>query len=596
MFGGTRYWAAGPFLFPIIITIGGLFFLSYLRSDESNRGFVMPGDFFFWLLLIAYVAIRALAFSDVPFETWTECFLLTTAWFLYGCLSDLGNQKNAWTLTVSLLFLAAIIQAGLAINLHWNDSRMVLWIPRPAHYEMRASGTYICPNHYAHFLQMAMIIAFGVLLTARIRLWLKFLAGYTFFLCAIPLVLSLSRSGFLGTFAGLSVILLGKALRMGWKRVTGALVALSVTGFILVFALWQYFEPVKNRLGNDFTNNIRISKVWPDTWSMIRNEGFWGTGPGTFAHTFERHREAFSYSDLYLEYAHNEFLNTIAEYGWLVSIAWFAGLLFMVAVWIRKTVTTTSDKASMIPIIMLGLFTGTFVHAIFDFNLHIPSNALLFVGLLGILYGQGVFHQVWDRKSSMSVRSTKVFCAAGVLFCAVFIYFTLRLMMGSYHEHRMRLFDEAGKPEEKYQAASKVRAWTPWYSRGWTILGLEHRKKAFWLRVPEKRQAEIELSRAAYEEALRRNKLDKVALAGLMELARMEGRNEEALRLIEQLRELTPFDIQVRIQQGLIFRELGQYQDALDVFLEAQQMRSDRGRQIQLNIRKLRGLIAEEKN
>lgn len=596
LFGGTRYWAAGPFLFPIFISTAGLFCISYFKAEETGRGLVLPKDYFFWTLLIAYVIVRALAFSPVPFETWTECFLLTSAWLLYGSLSDLGNQKNAWTLTAGLFFLAAIIQAGWAINLHWNESRMVLWIVRPEHYEMRASGTYICPNHYAHFLQMAMIVAWGVLFTPRVRLWFKFLAGYTFLICAIPLVLSLSRSAVIGTFIGISVILLGKALRKGWKRTAGALLLLLAIGFLALFALWNFFEPFHKRLANDITNNIRISQVWPDTWSMIKKEGFWGTGPGTFANAFDTHREAFSSSNLYLEYAHNEFLNTLAEYGWLVSILWMLGLLTLLIVWIRKTVSTPSDKAAMIPIIMMALFSGTFAHAVFDFNLHIPSNALLFIGLLGILYGQGVFHKIWGRKSSLSILATRMFCVSGFILCMVLLFFTLRLMMGSFYEHRMNLMDEAGNFEEKYKAASKIRAWTPWNARGWTSLGLEHRKKAFWLNVPEKKQAEIDLSRKAYQEALRRNNLDKIAVAGLMELARMEGRNKEALRLVEQLKELAPFDIQVRIQQGLILRELGQYQAALDVFLEAKTMRSDRARQINLNIKKLRTLIAQQQD
>lgn len=591
LFGGTRYWAAAPFIFPILVSTAGLFLLTYFRSDQNGRGLLLPKDYFFWLILLGYVACRALFFTPVPFETWTEGFLLTIAWLLYGCLSDLGNQKNAWSLTTFLLMIAGVAQASYAIILHVNDSRMVLWQIRPEQYEMRASGTFICPNHYAHFLQMVMIIAFVVLLTPKAKVWLKLFAGYTFILSAIPLVLSLSRSGIIGTFVGLAVVYLCKALRKGWKKITIALIGFTAVAGISGVALWNY-APIQARLDNDLTNNIRIMQVWPDTWAMVKGEGFWGAGPGTLAQTFDQYREKFSSSDLYLEYAHNEFLNTLAEYGWLISFLWLFAVVWMVILWLKKAVNTSSDQAAMIPIAMLGLTAGTFAHAVFDFNLHIPSNALLFIGLLGILYGQGLYSGVWERKP-LSVLSTRIFCGTGFLLCLILIGFTLRLMMGSFYERRMEFSNTSEKFEAKYNYAEKMRAWTPWYWVGWTKLGLEYRKEAFWLRDPEQRQRKIDLSRDAYTEALHRNQLDKIALAGLMELARMENKPEEALRVVETLRELAPFDVRVRIQQGLILRELDRNQEALEVFQEAKRIKRGQDKQIDLNIKRLRQLLSQ---
>ncbi len=593
LFGGTRFWAAGPFWLPVLMALGAFLAVTFVRTWKTSAGLCLPRDFFFWSLILLYVAIRAAFFTPIAFETWTELLFLLTAWLLYGVLSDVGNQASSWTLGSFIILSWVLIQSLYAISHHWHGNTMVLYLPRPAQYGMRASGTYICPNHFAHFILMGMVLAFALVFTPRVRLGLRIFAGYVFIPATIALILSHSRSGMIGAFAGISAVCLGKALRKGWKRVVCILLLLTLMGAGCIFALLQFYPPMRARMVRDVQNNIRISQVWPDTWRMIEGEGFWGAGPGVYINVFEKYREHFSSSRLHLEYAHNEFLNTLAEYGWAASAVFLLLLGWLFARWIRAAVKSESDQTAMIPITMLGLSAGTFAHAFFDFNLHIPANGLLFVALIGWLTGVGIYRHVWKNLRPISTLKLRCYALFGFVACLVMIPFVTRMMVGGWYEYRMIKAEEQAELVEKAAYSEKMRAWMPWASRGWMEMGNELREKAFWEQGSEKQQF-ITASREAYEKALALNNYDSEAQQGLVELARIEKRPEQALVEVRRLLELTPFELQVRIQYGLILRELDRPEEALEVFEAAQRLDAPFSKQVDLNIRRLRQIIKQK--
>ncbi|MGA0332727.1 MAG: O-antigen ligase family protein [Kiritimatiellia bacterium] len=592
LFGGTRFWAAGPFWLPLLLMLSVMTGLTGWKAYRDRSGLALPPDFPFWGGLCGYVLIRALFFTPVPFETWTELAFLLTAWFLYGVFSDLGSRAHAGAISTTLLLCLVLILCIGAIQQHWNGSAMVLWIPRPAQYGMRASGTFICPNHFAHFLHMGLVTAFAVMLSPRSRISLRIFAGYVALVSTGVLVLTHSRSGLIGAFVGISVVCLGKALRKGWKRVAAVLIGLSFSALAAVFALLRFYPPMRERMVRDIQNNIRISQVWPDTWNMIQGEGFWGAAPGVFANVFDQYREHFSASNLYLEYAHNEFLHTLAEYGWLASAGMLGMLIWMAVRWTVAVVRAPSAQDAMIPLVLLALMLSTLAHAVFDFNLHIPSNGLLFVGLLGVWHGQGLRQGLW-KPWVLPPRWTQIYGLSCALICLILIPFVFRMMIGSWHEHQMGIAERNDEMEAVYQRAERLRVWMPWYARGWTQLGQEKRSAAFWMMDETLRKSRVEEARAAYEKALSMNIYDKTALWGLIELARMEKQFEEAYRLMGDLRKLHPFDQSIQIQEGLLLREMGRLEEALKVFEDAAKKQGSGARQIRLNIRSLRRILRE---
>ncbi|MEX2608157.1 MAG: O-antigen ligase family protein [Kiritimatiellia bacterium] len=594
LFGGTAFWASAPFLGVMLSTLAAYQIFNFRKSLQNGKSILAPPGTLLWGLVVIYAVIRAFG-SPVPYETWSEAYLLTCGLLLYVTFADLGNQRKMLNRVAYPVLGAAVALSMWSLSLHWHESTMVLWLPRPEHYGMRASGTFICPNHFAHFLQMGIILAVSLTAGSKQPLHLRLFAGYTLVMALPALVLTLSRAGWIGTICGVGLVLLLRALRKGWKRVLVIGSSLLVGLPVAFFLLWKLYPPIQTRINERTLRDIRITQIWPDTWNMIQGEGFWGSGPGTYAQVFEQYREHFSSMRLHLLYAHNDYLHTLAEYGWAVT-AVISGLLIRLLVyWSVKGVRASSEKRAVIPVTMAGLLGGTMVHAVFDFNLHITANALLFVSLLGAWYGQGTYLNCWKHRPLSNWRG-RTLMAGSAFLGLVLLVPTVRYGMGGFHEYRMRQALEESDSEAADQHAAAMRMWTPSQWRGWTRLGDSLRNQAFWMRDPDQKTRIIEQSREGYETALHWNSFDRDALAGLIELANMEGREEEALALFEELERIAPFSQQVQIRKALTLRKLGRHGEALAVFEKLVREQKISTRQVQLNIRQLKRLIQEQQD
>jgi O-antigen ligase len=84
--------------------------------------------------------------------------------------------------------------------------------------------------------------------------------------------------------------------------------------------------------------------------------------------------------------AHNDYLHFISEAGLplIAIIAWM-----MIALY-RKGFQKLKNPSRLVRGVTLGAMSGItaiLVHSIFDFNLHIPANALLFTVLAATVVG-----------------------------------------------------------------------------------------------------------------------------------------------------------------------------------------------------------------
>lgn len=587
LYGGTRFWASSPFLFVGFCLIGFHQALSWRGVSRGGGDLRPPAGLVPALALLLYVVIRAVAGTAVVYETWTELYHLGAALLIYVVCVDLGTLRHAWPQAQLVLYVGGSLQAMYAVGLHLQDSREVLWLLRPESYGMRASGTWICPNHFAHFLQMASVVALAAFLTPKTRLYLRLVAGYALLWMVPALLLSQSRAGLLGLLVGFGVLFALKFARKGWKATLGLAGAGGVAALVGAAGVRVAFPGMYSRIVKGLKGDIRFSAFWPDTWRMIREEGVWGVGPGGFKHVFEQYRESFSHSHLYMDYAHNEVLHVLADYGWIPTGALLAGILIAMGVLTKKSLTEEEEEKAMVSLLLLALGLSSLAHAVFDFNFHIMANGLVFVMLMGLLEGLGRQKGVWTAPSVPRAWG-KPLCGAGLGLSIVALAAAVLLFLGSVSEYRL---DEARvrKDSEAVSVhAAAMRRWTPMYWRGWTEKGLLLRKEAFWLRDPVIKTERIGQSREAYREALKRNPYDRIALIGLVELAKMEKDPRRALEGLNRLEQQAPFDVRVRIQKGLALQKLGRLEESLQVFEEAKRLRGRPDKQIDLNLRYLR--------
>jgi O-antigen ligase len=137
------------------------------------------------------------------------------------------------------------------------------------------------------------------------------------------------------------------------------------------------------------------------TWRIFLDHPIIGTGLGTLQQVYPPYETL--YDGRIVNHTHNDYLEALAETGLLGGIccAWFLGALFIGA--LRHLQDDGNSFANML---RLGGWTGCcglLVHSLVDFNLHIPSNLLLFL-LMSLLATADIAQPSEEARRRVRVR------------------------------------------------------------------------------------------------------------------------------------------------------------------------------------------------
>src|SRR5262249_32078106 len=143
--------------------------------------------------------------------------------------------------------------------------------------------------------------------------------------------------------------------------------------------------------------------IWSDTGSMIQAHPVLGVGLGAYKTAYPLYGRGDG--SLLIDYTHNDYLQLIADCG---IVGGTIALAFLVILF--RTISRCVDAANPVSrAVSLGCAGGIFailVHSLFDFNLQIPSNALLFLILLSVVSevgsarASGEFGREWPRTAA----------------------------------------------------------------------------------------------------------------------------------------------------------------------------------------------------
>jgi O-antigen ligase len=129
-----------------------------------------------------------------------------------------------------------------------------------------------------------------------------------------------------------------------------------------------------------------------------------GTGLGTLQQVYPPYETV--YDGKIVNHAHNDYLEALAETGILGGICcgWFVLTLFLDGLLFLRS----SDNSFAATLRLCG-WTGCWgllIHSLVDFNLHIPSNLLLFL-LMGLLATAQIANHVPLRSRVRIRRSSE---------------------------------------------------------------------------------------------------------------------------------------------------------------------------------------------
>jgi O-antigen ligase len=406
----------------------GVMLLWGMRLWLSPRAQLLWPPICWVVLAFSLYALARYCTSDIEYLAREELLhVLVYAFLFFAILNNLQRQETIQIISLTLIFLAMAI-AFYAFYQFVRDSDYVWRFIKP--YPHRGSGTYICPNHLAGFLEMLLPLSLAYTLTSRLKPVAKILTGYAALAITTGIAVSLSRGGWLSTALALLVLFGVLCCYRGYRLPALLVLALLMVAGFFIFSQSYLIQMRLKQLPDErskVTEDMRFA-LWQPAIRMWEDHPWWGVGPAHYDARFRGYRpEGVQLSPLR---THNDYLNTLADWGLagtaLVALAWVFLGLGVFKTWPQLRLSTGdlgaksgSNKFAFVVGASAGLLAILF-HSAVDFNLHIPANAILAVALMALLSGCLRFatERYWIGLRGWSKCLASVVLAAGIVYLA----------------------------------------------------------------------------------------------------------------------------------------------------------------------------------
>jgi O-antigen ligase len=264
-----------------------------------------------------------------------------------------------------------------------------------------AQGTFVNRNHFAGLLAMLLPFAAiaGVNLMTRSRNR-NGIAGYAFGAIVAPIMMlaivqSLSRMGFVAMALSLLAMLFVYSMTELSPRRRWFAVCVVVLGMALSAVLMPTQRVVARLLqtGTEGSSLTRV-ELWKSALNLWRHYPVFGSGAGSFEFVIPRYEVSpMSYT---ADFAHNDYLQGLAELGIVGFCVPLCFLVYMLILAIRSVRFANSRAIRSLALACFGALVAILVHSLADFNLYIPSNAMLVSWICGMIAGLAALQQVGE--------------------------------------------------------------------------------------------------------------------------------------------------------------------------------------------------------
>ena len=283
-------------------------------------------------------------------------------------------------------FVWFLLALGFAVSVfgilqHLTFNGKLYWV-REMRYGGIPFGPYVNRNHFAGLVELLAPPGLAALVMGKVRRDQWLLVGLFSLFPVAALFLSASRGGIISFLVQVGLLLLLIWLRRGERKQLVAVAAVLLVAGALV--TWLGVERALQRFSSYRTLEVgedkRISMA-RDTWRIFLEHPLLGTGLGTLRDVFPKYETL--YDGKVVNHTHNDYLEALAETGLAggACCAWFLAVLMIRG--IRHVRSGTSGLLAALQMGALVSCGGVLAHSMVDFNLHIPSNALLFLLLAG---------------------------------------------------------------------------------------------------------------------------------------------------------------------------------------------------------------------
>lgn len=372
--GGVEEWARS-----ILETGAALLFLIYALRFYFNKkehlvlSPLLPPLGLFLLIVVGQWFFHA---SVSPYSTRTESLLVLTGLIFLFLTVQAFRTLQDWRGFVWFGMGLGFAISVFAILQHLTFNGKMYWF-RELPYGGVPFGPYANRNHFAGFVELVLPLALVPLVLGRVRRERLALVGLFAVLPIAALFLSASRGGIVSFCVQLTLLGYLILRRRGLGKHLLAVVAVLFAALLMVS--WLGVGQILQRFSSFQSLEVTAGKraaMRKGAWHIFLDHPLAGTGLGTFQIVYPPYETL--YDAKVVNHAHNDYLEALAETGLLGGLccAWFLIVLLR-----QSFLRFRQNNYSFVGALQLsGIVAclGFLVHALVDFNFHIPSNLLLF--------------------------------------------------------------------------------------------------------------------------------------------------------------------------------------------------------------------------
>jgi hypothetical protein len=369
-----------------------------------------------------------------PLLTGSVDYANSAAWILRGALllgtilfvSDL-SQSSRWLLR--LWYVVGLVGgsiAFLALLQKATGAQMIFWQPPPPP-EFGVTtffATYFYHGNAGAFLNLVWPLSAGLVIRAFTRQsqpGMRALWTIVFVVTIAGVLANTSRMA--QVVALVLLVVIGVHFGPGLlRRLPGAQKSVVTAGalalVLVLIALAQatHLEQPLNRwqtVGEQLPADARwqASRVALGTLPSV---GFFGFGPGTFRVVFPGYNIGSGHAvPGTWRFLHQDYLQTVMEWGWLGSSLWallfFGGMAVGILSYHKYAMRDWLPRRRVIQPLAIVALGGVAMHALVDFPFQIESLQLYVATYLGLCWGSSL----WHAKSEIRRHSSKTMVRTG---------------------------------------------------------------------------------------------------------------------------------------------------------------------------------------
>jgi O-antigen ligase len=334
-----------------------------------------------WPLLgIIAVGIVQLAFhwTPNPFLTRVELLRLAAYLIIFFLTAQAFRERADFVKLAWFLIVLGFSVALLGIIQHFTSEGTIYW-SRQLLQGGDVFGPYVNRNHFAGFIELVAPVGLSLLVFRGLR---RDLFPMVSLLTIIPigaLVLAGSRGGIVSFALEVGVLVVLARTRRGLdapRIIAIGVVALAAVVLVAWLGAGAAIERLSNTRIGDVTLTRRAS-MFRGAEHIFRDYPIKGAGLGTMISVYPRYETL--YDGYVVDHVHNDYIEALAETGLLGGLCGMAFLWLLYREARKSFVAEQGHFSRALHAGAIAAVCGLLLHSWVDFNLHIPSNALLFL-------------------------------------------------------------------------------------------------------------------------------------------------------------------------------------------------------------------------